>query len=691
MQRKYMIKFSLQKKLFFLILACSLTFILIESVFNYYNAKNELNNQIVMRLEFRADALSKRLNDIIQGHLDFNHVFEMESELYFSSFINSENDTYDLTEIAPFLERVKNSSRLVRETRIYDVQGVRVYPKEVEDSSHDDIIGFKNSTFDRTTFLGLFKDKNNIIYSHVVFPIHHDNRIIGYVRNINDGNQILKVTQDYSQFGETGEAVIAAKGSAGDAIFQTPLRFDKGAALTTAVGSERNELPITKAINKQELTLQGVLDYRGEKVIAVTKYIDSVGWGIVAKIDEKEAFLPTEKLLITYLIVGLLVIFILVVVAYFISVIFTSPIEKLTRRIRLATGSAKIGIWEFDIVKKELIWDDQMYALYGTKKEDFSGAYDAWQKGLHADDKKRGDDEVKDALAGKKDFDTSFRVMWPDKSIHYIRAFAFVERDKTGKPLKMVGINFDITDQMEIDRAKTEFVSLASHQLRTPISSINWYAEMLLDGDAGKLKTEQHEYLSNIYKSSQRMNSLVNSLLNVSRIELGTFEVNPQTTNIFDLVTSVVNEQQKEIIRKKLKIKTNFPNHSQEIEIDQNLFRIIAQNLITNAVNYTNNNGSINISITLDKTNFILAVSDDGIGIPENQKDKIFTKLYRADNVKKIDTDGTGLGLYLTRSIVEVLEGQISFKSYVGKGSTFTVLLPKKIKAKEGSKKLTLL
>ena len=214
---------------------------------------------------------------------------------------------------------------------------------------------------------------------------------------------------------------------------------------------------------------------------------------------------------------------------------------------------------------------------------------------------------------------------------------------------------------------------------------------MLLDGDAGKLKTKQQEYLSEIYASSQRMNSLVNSLLNVSRIELGTFSVNPKMTNILDLVTSVINEQQEKIISKKLKIKTNFPNKSQEIEIDPTLVRIIFQNLITNAVKYTNNNGSINISITLDKTNFILTVSDDGIGIPKNQQDKIFTKLYRADNVNRVDTNGTGLGLYLVKAIVGVLEGQISFESYEGKGSTFTVLLPKKMKAKEGDKKLTLL
>ena len=662
-----------------------------ESVFNYYNAKNELTEQIVARLESKAEATEDAISFVVGNYLNISALSKTELERILKNAGHEVIGVGSLEVAEEYFYSLDSKNSDIKNIAHISQSGDILFSSSFDKEDLSFLNNIDVNAIKHVVFLGLFSDKNNKIFAHTLYPVKFSGETIGYVYVIFDPTPLLEITENYSQLGETGEVLVAVKGSSGDAIFQTPLRFNAGAALKKAVGKEKGNLPITKAVNGIEDTFLDTFDYRGEKVIAVTTYIDSISWGVVAKIDKDEALRPITNLLKTYGTVGAIVVLILTLVAYVISVIFTSPIEKLTKRITLATGSAKIGIWEWDVVKNILTWDDQMYALYGIKKEDFSGAYDAWQNGLHPEDKERGDKEIKLALTDKKKFDTTFRVVWPNKSTHYIRAFAFVERDKSGKPLKMVGVNFDITDQMNIDQAKTELVSLASHQLRTPLTSINWYTEMLLAGDAGKLKTKQQEYLSAVYASSQRMTSLINSLLNVSRIELGTFSVNPKMTNILDLVTSVINEQQEKIISKKLKIKTNFPNKSQEIEIDPTLVRIIFQNLITNAVKYTNNNGSINISITLDKTNFILTVSDDGIGIPKNQQDKIFTKLYRADNVNRVDTNGTGLGLYLVKAIVGVLEGQISFESYEGKGSTFTVLLPKKMKAKEGDKKLTLL
>jgi two-component system sensor histidine kinase VicK len=242
---------------------------------------------------------------------------------------------------------------------------------------------------------------------------------------------------------------------------------------------------------------------------------------------------------------------------------------------------------------------------------------------------------------------------------------------------KLVGLERDITKEKEIDKAKTEFVSLASHQLRTPLSTISWYTEMLLAGDVGKISPPQKKYLEEIYQGNQRMIELVNLLLNVSRIELGTFKAEPKPIYVITLFESILDEQKVKIANKKLIITKNFNKSIPVFLIDPNLFVIVFQNLLNNAIEYTPDGGRIETSISFnDSKTILIKVSDTGYGIPKYQQDKIFTKLFRADNVKKKDTKGTGLGLYIAKSIINNMGGEIWFESEENKGTTFYVTLP---------------
>ena len=261
--------------------------------------------------------------------------------------------------------------------------------------------------------------------------------------------------------------------------------------------------------------------------------------------------------------------------------------------------------------------------------------------------------------------------------------------DEHGHVKFFVGIERDITKEKQIDRAKSEFVSLASHQLRTPLSTINWYAEMLLAGDAGKLNKEQRDYLEEVYKGNQRMVDLVNALLNVSRIELGTLAVDPKPTNLIDQAESVLNEIKPLIAKKKLRVIKKFAKNIPEINLDDKLMRIVWQNLLSNSLKYTPEKGKIGVVISKDKTNVKIEVSDTGMGIPKYQQKNIFTKLFRADNVREHETDGTGLGLYIVKSVIEQFGGKVWFKSVENKGTTFYATIPLKgIKAKQGTKGL---
>jgi signal transduction histidine kinase len=235
----------------------------------------------------------------------------------------------------------------------------------------------------------------------------------------------------------------------------------------------------------------------------------------------------------------------------------------------------------------------------------------------------------------------------------------------------------DITNEHQIDRAKTEFVSLASHQLRTPLSTVSWYTEMLLEGNIGCLNEKQKKYLTEVYRGNQRMIELVNALLDVSRLELGTFTIEPKPVDIVKLAKSVIHEQTPQMDYRKIKF-SFLPEKIPIIDADPKLIRMIVQNILSNAIKYTPEGGKVEASISLaDKKNIIFKVSDSGYGIPKNQQDKIFTKLFRADNVREKDTDGTGLGLYIVKSVVENSGGKIWFESTREKpGTTFFVTLP---------------
>jgi len=245
-----------------------------------------------------------------------------------------------------------------------------------------------------------------------------------------------------------------------------------------------------------------------------------------------------------------------------------------------------------------------------------------------------------------------------------------------GEIVGAVEVFRDITKEKEIDKAKTEFVSLASHQLRTPLSTVNWYSEMLLAGDAGRVTPNQKKYLEEIYRGNQRMVDLVNTLLDVSRIELGTFIAESKPTNIIELVQDVIKEYSQQIDKKKIKFSSVFGKNIPLIQVDPKLIGMAVQNILSNAVKYTPTGKKIGVSILLDGKNILLEISDTGYGIPKEQQSKIFTKLFRADNVVGKDTVGTGLGLYIAKSVLEQANGKIWFISEENKGTTFFVNLP---------------
>jgi signal transduction histidine kinase len=257
----------------------------------------------------------------------------------------------------------------------------------------------------------------------------------------------------------------------------------------------------------------------------------------------------------------------------------------------------------------------------------------------------------------------------------------------------------DVTESKELERVREEFISLASHQLRDAPTAINWSAQTLLDGDLGPLNEKQKKFVSEIYQRNKNSIGLINDLLDVSRMDLGTFLIDREPTDIRNICQNVIKEFEIKIAEKKLQFGVHYDNDIPIIQADPQLIQIILQNLISNAIRYTSDGGKIDVKISVsavsrrkkDSDNILIAVADTGCGIPESQKSKIFTRMFRADNAKSIQAGGTGLGLYIIKSILGQANGKIWFESQENKGSTFYVSIPLAgMKAKKGDAKLSL-
>lgn len=248
-----------------------------------------------------------------------------------------------------------------------------------------------------------------------------------------------------------------------------------------------------------------------------------------------------------------------------------------------------------------------------------------------------------------------------------------------GEKVGTLIILHDITREKRIERMKTEFVSLAAHQLRTPLSAIKWTLKMLLDGDLGELTKEQHEFLQKTYRSNERMINLINDLLNVTRIEEGRYVYKTKFVRFGQLVESVIGRAKEEIKRKGIKFEFKKPEQKlPQVEVDTEKIRLAIKNLIDNAVRYTPSGGRVTVTLKCEEQAIKFAIKDTGIGIPEDQQDQIFTKFFRAENAIRTETEGTGLGLFITKNIIEAHGGKIWFESKVGKGTTFYFTIPVK-------------
>lgn len=223
----------------------------------------------------------------------------------------------------------------------------------------------------------------------------------------------------------------------------------------------------------------------------------------------------------------------------------------------------------------------------------------------------------------------------------------------------------------QLDQTKDDFISMASHQLRTPLTSVKGYVSMVLDGDAGKVNHLQRKLLTQSFVSSQRMVYLISDLLNVSRLRTGKFVIEPSPTNLAKVIKDEIEQLEDTAKGRGLTLTYNKPEHFPTLMLDETKIRQVIMNFMDNAIYYTPSGGHITINLVDKPESVEFTVVDDGIGVPKPEQHHLFSKFYRAHNAKRARPDGTGLGLFMARKVVVAQGGAIIFKSAEGRGSTF--------------------
>ena len=246
--------------------------------------------------------------------------------------------------------------------------------------------------------------------------------------------------------------------------------------------------------------------------------------------------------------------------------------------------------------------------------------------------------------------------------------------NRSGRILFFVGIMRDKTEAKEIDRAKTEFISLVAHQLRTPLSTMTMAAEMILNGNIGEVDSAAQEQLRTIYNSAYHMAGLIELFLNLSRIELGRLEIDPEPVGMDELADDVLKDILPQARAKNIIFETYFEESLPIINLDRRIMHIALENILTNAIKYTPAGGKIVFAARVENGKIVYSVTDTGCGIPKTQAPLIFTKMFRADNVGEVK--GMGLGLNMTKNSIEQSGGQVWFQSEENKGSTFSIAIP---------------
>lgn len=351
--------------------------------------------------------------------------------------------------------------------------------------------------------------------------------------------------------------------------------------------------------------------------------------------------------------------------------------EKL-RRYELIFQATNDVIYDLNLEDGTVVWNEALYTQYGYEHDEPTGTLEWWTGHVHPDDALPLENRVSTLFDGSTNsWQHDYRFRRADGGYNYVHDRGLVLRSGNGKPTRIIGSLLDVTAQAQLDIAKDEFIALVSHQLRTPLTVIRVYGEMLTGGAFGQLTDEQAEWVRNMTQSSARLIDVVGAILNISRLELGRINISATQQDILKLTRDTVKGVAPLAADKEVEIAVSLPDSLPQLHVDTIIYVQTLHNLLTNAIRYTEaQKGRVTVSIDEADEGYVVSVSDNGIGIPLDSQPHIFERFYRARNAVGAETQGSGLGLYLVKVMTDTYGGKLWFESTEGQGTTFYVWIP---------------
>ncbi len=528
-----------------------------------------------------------------------------------------------------------------------------------------------------------------------------------------------------------GEVVLLDHSDAAEAVHG----YSLGGATETFV----RHLPLTRAVQGGE-GFGRARDERGRDVFEAHRYLPSLGWGMVVEVDAATVLAGVTALGGTVAALGAALLAFSAFLGYLLARRLTSPLAELTQKmstlqpgrwafaqsVRSGDEVETLDRVAADLVGRLRVTYDHLEEEVADRTRELRAQYaldrailDTIEYGVIAIDAKGniteanpsalfllkrpweqmfgaaaatcldlverhakygpGDHPVSRVLAEGKPFRSHpaahASLVRPDGTVLPV-TITIAPMVHEGTVLGAIAVFQDITEERQIDYMKSEFISLASHQLRTPLSSIRWYLELMQGEGEAKLSEEQQGYIAELQTGAARMANLIEALLHVARLEGGAIIASPIAVDLRTVVGDMMEEWSRIARSKQIQINQAKPDAPLRTLTDPTLFQIVLQNLLGNSIKYSAAGAVITVRLRRDGNLAVMEVEDNGMGIPASEQPRVFEKFFRARNVRHLDTDGSGLGLYICRAIIQKLGGTISFRSEEGHGTVFSVTLP---------------
>lgn len=580
----------------------------------------------------------------------------------------------------------------------------------------------------------------------VYSPVRADGETVGMLSLRYDASSVMEKLATLSlALGDTGEAMLAIPGETHPVVF----RPSTDARAHSLLSLPRDaDTPTLRALGGSEGVAE-MRDDEGRDVFAAYRYLPDIGWGFVMTVRRSEVFAQVRSLTVLISLIGFFLLLLSGVVAVSLSRTITRPLRTLSRKVQslrpgswavertvhtgdevelldlvvvdMATRLRKVYESLEEVIRERTQELAKQYArdrailenigyaviavdargfvtdanpaavaLLGTEASALYGkpVTDVVRLRAHRGDPIEAEHPVMHCLRSKTPVHPPASAHWSvqktDQSLVPVSC-SVSPLYEHGDVFGAILVLQDVSEERRLDYLKSEFITLASHQLRTPLSALRWYVE-LMGEESGGLSDDQKGYVKEMGVSLKRMSNLLDSLLRASQMEENGLGVSLQETDIKGLITETDEDFRSIAQEHGISFSASLPDEEVRAVTDPTLLRIVLQNLLSNATKYTAKDGHVSLVLDKKPSGFRVDVTDEGMGIPAAEQKRVFQKFFRAKNVRQMDTDGNGLGLYITKSIVERLGGAIAFKSEEGKGTTFSVEFPLQGKPDEPKK-----